>query len=265
MPRRGVDAARLAELEAELARVRRQLKTTKTELRSTRSHLREASYNLPDEVESVVTRVAGEHLSFLKPDYLRDLATLVRDVDDRQIPGLIIEAGTALGGSAIVMAAAKRTERPMRVYDVFGLIPPPTDDDGEDVHRRYAKIASGDARGLGDGVYYGYHDDLLAEVSESFSRLGVPAAENNVSLVKGLFQDTVVVEEPVALAHLDGDWYDSTMTCLTRIAPHLSPGGRIVLDDYYAWSGCRKAVDDYFKDRDGFRLVKRAKLHVIKE
>ena len=29
------------------------------------------------------------------------------------------------------------------------------------------------------------------------------------------------------------------MTCLTRIAPLLVPGGRIVLDDYYKWSGCR--------------------------
>ena len=32
-------------------------------------------------------------------------------------------------------------------------------------------------------------------------------------------------------------------------------GGRIVIDDYYAWSGCRRAVDDYFQGRDGFRLL----------
>jgi asparagine synthase (glutamine-hydrolysing) len=69
----------------------------------------------------------------------------------------------------------------------------------------------------------------------------------------------------VAFAHLDGDWYESTMTCLTRIAPLLSPGGRIVLDDYYAWSGCRRAVNEYLKNRDGYRLVKRAKVHIIKE
>jgi hypothetical protein len=28
------------------------------------------------------------------------------------------------------------------------------------------------------------------------------------------------------------------------------PGGRIVLDDYYKWSGCRAAVDEYFAGRD---------------
>jgi asparagine synthase (glutamine-hydrolysing) len=54
------------------------------------------------------------------------------------------------------------------------------------------------------------------------------------------------------------------MTCLERIAPLLVPGGRIVLDDYYMWSGCRRAVDEYFEGRDEFRLEQRAKLHVVR-
>ena len=93
-------------------------------------------------------------------------------------PGLIIEAGTARGGSAIVMAAAKAPERPMKVYDVFGMIPPPTEDDGPDVHERYRKITAGEARGRGGDTYYGYRDDLYDEVTESFSRLGVPVGDN---------------------------------------------------------------------------------------
>ena len=71
-------------------------------------------------------------------------------------------------------------------------------------------------------------------MTDSFTRHGVPLAENNVELVKGLFQDTIHLDEPVAFAHLDGDWYESTMVCLERIAPLLVPGGRIVLDDYHA-------------------------------
>ena len=101
-------------------------------------------------------------------------------------------------------------------------------------------------------------------MTESFTRHGVPLAENNVELVKGLFQDTIDLDEPVAFAHLDGDWYESTMVCLERIAPLLVPGGRIVLDDYHAWSGCRTAVDEYFSDRPGFRLERRAKVHVVR-
>jgi len=234
------------------------------ELRRTRAELAAARYDLPPGVQKAIKRARAEHLTYLKPHNLRSLASVVAEAERAGRPGLIIEAGTARGGSAIVMAAAKAPERPMKVYDVFGMIPPPTEHDGPDVHERYRKISQGEATGVGGDKYYGYRDDLYDEVTESFSRLGVPAAENRVELIRGLFEDTIELDEPVAVAHLDGDWYESTMTCLTRIAPLLSPGGRIVLDDYYAWSGCRAAVDEYFADRGGFRFEQRARLHVVR-
>jgi hypothetical protein len=163
------------------------------------------------------------------------------------------------------MAAAKAPARPMKVYDVFGMIPAPSERDGADVHRRYETIAGGEAKGVGGDTYYGYRDDLYEEVKDSFGRLGVPVDEHNVELVRGLFEDTIDLDEPVAFAHLDGDWYESTMTCLQRIAPLLTPGGRIVLDDYDHWSGCRTAVDEYFADRSGYRFEHKSKLHVIRE
>jgi predicted O-methyltransferase YrrM len=246
------------ELEAEL-------KSTRAKLRRARKQLAAAGYDLPPAVEATIARAREEHLTYLKPEHLRALAAAVLDVERRGLPGLIVEAGTARGGSAIVMAAAKAPERPMKVYDVFGMIPPPGEQDGPDVHERYARIAAGEATGVGGDTYYGYRDDLYEEVTVSFGRLGVPAAEHNVELVRGLFEDTIDLHEPVAFAHLDGDWYESTMTCLERIAPLLVPGGRIVLDDYYMWSGCRTAVDEYFGGREGFRLEQRAKLHVIRD
>ena len=250
------------ELEAELKETRRKLKSTRSQLRRARD---EAANDLPDRVEEAIGRARAEHLTYLKPNHLRDLAAIVQELERKQVPGLVIEAGTARGGSAIVMAAAKAPARPMKVYDVFGMIPPPGEQDGADVHRRYAEIAGGGAKGVGGDTYYGYRDDLYGEVTESFARLGVPVDENNVELIQGLFEDTIQLDEPVAFAHLDGDWYESTMTCLTRIAPLLVPGGRIVLDDYNAWSGCRTAVDEYFADRAGFRLRPGAKMHVIRD
>jgi hypothetical protein len=245
------------ELEAEL-------RATKRKLRAARRQLRGARHDLPERIEQTIARARAEHLTYLAPENLRVLAAAVRDADEADVPGLIIEAGTARGGSAIVMAAAKAPARPMKVYDVFGMIPPPTERDGADVHERYEKIAAGRAKGVGGDTYYGYRDDLYDEVRESFARLGVPIGEHNVDLIQGLFEDTIALDGPVAFAHLDGDWYESTMTCLTRIAPLLAPGGRIVLDDYSKWSGCHAAVDEYFKDRDGFRFEQRAKLHVIR-
>ena len=241
-----------------------ELKSTRAKLRRARAELAAAGRDLPPAVEQAIARAREEHLTYLKPEHLGTLAAAVLDVEHRELPGLIVEAGTARGGSAIVMAAAKSPARPMKVYDVFGMIPPPGEHDGADVHERYAKIAGGEAKGVGGETYYGYRDDLYDEVTASFSRLGVPLGEHNVELVRGLFEDTIDLDEPVAFAHLDGDWYESTMTCLERIAPLLVPGGRIVLDDYYAWSGCRTAVDEYFAGRDGYRLEQRAKLHVVR-
>ena len=246
------------ELETELAATKRKLKAARRKLRE------RDTQPLPAEIEAVIGAVRTEHLTYLKRAGLRDLAARTLELEQRRAEGLIIEAGTARGGSAIVMAAAKAPERPMKVYDVFGMIPPPSEHDGADVHARYEKISGGEARGPGGETYYGYRDDLLGEVTASFARHGVPVGERNVELIQGLFQDTIELDEPVALAHLDGDWYESTMTCLERIAPLLVDGGRIVLDDYYAWSGCRAAVDEYFADRSGYRLEHGTKLHVVR-
>ena len=251
------------ELQDELEEARRQLKTARKRLRKARAEL-SAARAIPEQVTRTVAAVREERLTYLKAEMLEDLAACVLQIERDGVDGLVIEAGTALGGSAIVLAAAKSPERRMKVYDVFGTIPPPTERDGADVHRRYATIAAGEAKGPGGETYYGYRDDLYHEVEDSFARHGVPVGEHHVELVRGLFEDTIQLDEPVAFAHLDGDWYESTMTCLTRIAPQLATGGRIVLDDYTKWSGCRKAVDEYFAGREGFRLEHRTKLHVVR-
>lgn len=258
---------RLRRTRAKLMKLSDQNEALREELRRTRGSVRNPFPDLVlgDRVLQVIEGVRAESLSYLSADNLAALAAVVAEGEQSKRPGLVIEAGTALGGSAIVMAAAKEPTRAMRVYDVFGMIPPPSEHDGADVHRRYERIRSGASKGIGDQTYYGYRDDLLTEVTASFARHGVPVHEHNVELVQGLFQDTLHVDEPVAFAHLDGDWYESTKVCLERIVPHLVGGGRIVLDDYYQWSGCRRAVDEYFRDRPGFRMELRARLHVIRQ
>ena len=140
---------------------------------------------LPPRVRDVIADVRAQKLSYLTRPALADLARVVRLADREGIPGVLIEAGTARGGSAIVIAAAKRPRRELRVYDVFGMIPPPTEHDGGDVHRRYATIAAGKAVGPGSSAYYGYEDDLRSEVIASFRRFGLPPEQNNVTLGAG--------------------------------------------------------------------------------
>src|ERR671923_1992232 len=95
--RRRIAAWIAPELEAELRATRRKLSKARAE----------KVYDLPEDVEHTIAAVRTEHLTYLKPDNLRELAGAVLEVEKRGLDGLVIEAGTARGGSAIVMAAAK--------------------------------------------------------------------------------------------------------------------------------------------------------------
>jgi hypothetical protein len=212
----------------------------------------------------IIGSVRADSLTYLDDEALGDLFDAVRAIETQQSAGILIEAGCGLGGSAIVIAAAKSPARPFFVYDAFGMIPAPSDNDSADVHERYRVIRAGQAVGIGGNKYYGYEERLMDKVTDSFRRHGVPIEDNNIHLVKGLFQDTLRVHGSVALAHVDGDWYESVMTTLTRIEPNLAPQGLLVIDDYDAWSGCRKAVDEYFRDKKNrYEFIRKARLHIV--
>jgi asparagine synthase (glutamine-hydrolysing) len=217
-------------------------------------------------LENLISAVDNHGLSYLGPEALKDLSLAVLAVEKMRIPGSIIETGCALGGSAIVIAASKAKSRPLLVYDVFGLIPPPSDKDGADVHERYAEIASGRSAGLRGKPYYGYARELLGQVKDNFSANGFDTESNNISLIQGLYRDTLTVDAPVALAHIDCDWYESVRLCLERIAPRVSPGGVMVIDDYYHYSGCKAATDEFLNTGAGklFRKRKKSRLHLYR-
>lgn len=216
-------------------------------------------------VDPIIETVRKQRLTYLPVGALNDLYEAAAAADRESRPGVLVEAGCALGGSALVLTKAKDAKRPLMVYDVFGMIPPPTEADGADVHARYEKIKSGQASGLGGNTYYGYEDDLIHKVRATFDDFGLSVEDNAVSLVQGLFQDTIVGSDPVALAHIDGDWYESVHTCLERIGPRLPSGGVMIIDDYYKWSGCRTAVDEFLAKHPGeYQTVRRTRLHIVK-
>jgi hypothetical protein len=213
----------------------------------------------------LVRQVRKRRLTYLGYDALSDLERTVRRLEAEGVPGIIVEAGCALGGSTVVLGRTKHSDRPLRAYDVFGMIPPPSAADGADIQARYATIVRGESEGIGGDRYYGYADNLRDKVADTLRSFGLDLQEHRIELVEGLFQDTLQVDGPVALAHIDADWYESVRTCLERIEPHLSPGGVLVIDDYDTWSGCRKAVDEYFADkRDRYVFIHRSRLHIVR-
>lgn len=213
-----------------------------------------------------IRTVRWKSLTYLEEHALRDLMEAAAATDE--LDGCIIETGCALGGSGICIAHEKRKDKPLFIYDVFGMIPAPGEKDGEDVLERYQEIRQGKSFGIGGDLYYGYQDNLLEKVKNSFcSVLGLEDLRDaNIEFIKGLFEDTLICRQPVAMAHIDCDWYDSVMVCLERIAPMLVSGGILVIDDYDHWSGCKRAVDAYFQDKkEQFLFEKKSRLHIIKK
>lgn len=171
----------------------------------------------------------------------------LRLVDTCQhIEGDVVECGVWKGGMSAGMAYLLGPGRKHYLFDSFEGLPKPNALDGE-----YAM----EWQESGDSELN--HDNCTAEYADAeaiMKRTGV-----DYQLVKGWFQDTVPNFEgieKIAVLRLDGDWYDSTMITLEKFVPLVVPGGVVILDDYYFWEGCSKALHDYLsKEKSTARLV----------
>ena len=85
----------------------------------------------------------------------------------------------------------------------------------------------------------------LSNVRSHFARFGL--LDEQVVFLKGFFSETLpdAPIEQVAVLRLDGDTYESTMDVLEILYPKLSPGGFCIIDDFHAFSDCRRAVEEY--------------------
>jgi O-methyltransferase len=214
-------------------------------------------------ISGIARSVLDNHLTYLSPQKLRNIEWAIQAVDDANVAGSFIETGVALGGSGILMASRLGPDRAYHGYDVFGMIPAPTAADPPEVHERYRLISSGEAEGIEGERYYGYEPDLYDRVRRSFADYSVPVDGQRVCLHQGLFEDTLRPSEPVALAHIDCDWYDPVLLSLDRIFPHLQPGGLIVIDDYFSYGGARRAVDEFLAGHPDLRPTARDRHHMI--
>lgn len=219
-------------------------------------------------VQVRLPRIAAEviraNLTYLSPFKMRSLVDQMTRIDAESVEGGVYELGIALGGSAIVLASLCGTARTFSGFDVFGMIPPPSDQDEQDTHERYKIIESGRSKGIGQDPYYGYMDDLYGAVVQSFEKFGLAVDNSRIRLVKGLFEDTLspARDEKIALAHVDCDWYEPVLLCLERLADHISPGGAVILDDYNDYKGCKKAADQFLAGRNDF-VMTTARPHAI--
>jgi O-methyltransferase len=180
-------------------------------------------------------------LTMASPSDLRDLTAAVDSVLRKGRPGCLVECGTWRGGASFLMARRAihlRQARPVWMFDSFEGLPPPKEIDGPAANAWAADTAS--------PGYYNNCAASLEEVQAAVSRLDLT---DNVTLVKGWFQDTLASKKSqigqIALLRIDADWYDSVLLCLEELVPCVVDGGVVMLDDYYTWDGCARATHDY--------------------
>jgi len=159
------------------------------------------------------------------------LDQIVRD----DVAGDLIETGVWRGGATIFMrgylAARGIRDRRVWVADSFAGLPVPSapQDRGFDFSAAVYPILAISRRA----------------VEELFRRYDL--LDDQVQFLEGWFKDTLPTApiERLALLRLDGDLYESTRDALTHLYHKVVPGGFVVVDDYFDFEPCRRAVDEF--------------------
>lgn len=144
-------------------------------------------------------------------------------------PGAFVECGVYRGGTAGVLAnQAMKANRDLWLFDAFAGMPPAHEKD--DQHARDI-----------EGQFVGSE----AQTRRILERIGIDP--KLVHLEVGWFDDTYPKADtgPVALLHIDCDFYDPVKLTLETFWPRVVEGGYIVINDYGSFGGCRVATDEW--------------------
>lgn len=175
----------------------------------------------------------GETL--IAPERIYASCSALRNVIQNQVDGAIVECGVFRGGSfcmLLSMALAEAETLPeFWAFDTFDGFPDHVDDrcaNGESFRRE------------------NWHTDDFEEIfRNNISRIGYPG--ERLRVVRGSVLDTIPLEAPqtIAFLHLDTDYYEATLHELQHLYPRVAKGGAILVDDYGAFVGARRAVDEF--------------------
>lgn len=168
----------------------------------------------------------------------------------RGVEGDILEMGCYLGTTSLFITRLlvnTGSNKKFHVYDSFAGLPEKTLQDNSPAGEQFKA------------------GELLAtkkQFIENYKKASLPLP----NIHKCWFNDLAPssIPEKIAFAFLDGDYYESIKQCLNLIAPGLSSGSIIIVDDYQneALPGAKKAVDQWLLDK-GHRIKIISSLAII--
>lgn len=108
-----------------------------------------------------------------------------------------------------------------------------------------------------------WHNNNTASIDDFMTGLApLEDSGRRIEAHKGWFADTLpgfAPDKPISVLRLDGDWYESTMCVLDNLFDKVMPGGVILIDDYYDWEGCSRAVHDFLSRRKATETIRQSR------
>ena len=177
------------------------------------------------------------------------LLQAVKKVIKNKIEGDIVECGVWKGGNLILCQKYLNLQNVsinIHGFDNFeGMVKP------KEIDVDYRNVPSSEMHSLfkkdknKNSWAYCSLEDINKNINEN-----VP--KHNIKLIKGIVEKTLLepknLPDKISILRLDTDFYESTKIELEILYPKLVSGGFLIIDDYGHFKGCRKAVDEYFKD-----------------
>jgi len=153
------------------------------------------------------------------------------------VRGCVVECGVWRGGMSAGMADVLGAHRQYFLFDSFEGMPPASEDLDGTAAIAWQSNTTGPI----------YRNNNIAPQEEAETAMKLSAA-TSYSLIKGWFNETTPHFKPpseIAVLRLDGDWYESTKVCLENLYRYVAPSGIVIIDDYYNWDGCARAVNEF--------------------
>lgn len=167
---------------------------------------------------------------------------LIQDLNQRDIPGAVVECGVWRGGQIMAAAMVDDYERDYWLYDTFEGMQGVSEYDYRE--GKHATESSKWRKGGHEGRNW-----CRADLDDVQANVWSVLPANRTHFIKGDVSRTLKSSDlpgQIAFLRLDTDFYLSTKIELEVLYPRLVSGGYLVIDDYHSWDGARKAVDEYF-------------------
>lgn len=199
------------------------------------------------------------HNTMVAKVQIKELETYLDNIILKNIEGDIVECGTWRGGLACLMLyKVLNNNKKIFIYDTFEGMTKPLDVDisfsGEEAIKTFEKKKN-NSNDTSD-----WCNASLQEVENNLNKIS-DNYKKFTKLIKGKVEDTLLDEknlpEKISLIRLDTDWYESTKIELEIFYQKISKNGIIIVDDYYQWQGQKKAVDDFFTNKQNEVIIKK--------